>query len=252
MIHRADPSVSIVHLGRNLFFLGILSVSVLLSLGALVRQGLSALPTSSLEKPPDLYSRDIEFLQGEIENAHSQEEKEFLTKKLEVVALVATQHASRKHIFTATVPADPYNYRPPVTFEGAKKLLGIIDNPSFIFERVFKIENAWQERLGEGYVIVFAGAERDDPAQGVVVVNIYKEGLAQGFWEYYHTPQKDGSLRIVAYKGYRLEMISSAGKTYYFDAAGLNYAASMEEIIPTATPFAPELFPTETQSPAYP
>lgn len=80
---------------------------------------------------------------------------------------------------------------------------------------LYTIENHWFEQRPGGEVIVYAGAERQDSAQGLVVVRPSRPELdAAGV---HLTPTRAGSVRIVAAVGERLQLRAASGATFAFD-----------------------------------
>ncbi|MPZ57462.1 MAG: hypothetical protein GEU91_13365 [Rhizobiales bacterium] len=83
---------------------------------------------------------------------------------------------------------------------------------------VYKIENSWHKSEGNGFIQVFAGAEREDPAQGVVAVVVAPgNGQPSPPVEVYRTPTKAGAVRVVEAEGERLTLRTSSGATFIFD-----------------------------------
>ena len=82
------------------------------------------------------------------------------------------------------------------------------------------ISQRFLESFGPG-VVVYAGAERDDPAQGLVATRLI--GMTPGPAAVYRTPMRSGAVRIVGAEGKRLSLVSSSGARLVFDVASQTF-----------------------------
>ena len=89
---------------------------------------------------------------------------------------------------------------------------------------VFAAENAWFERNGDEVVVVYAGVDTQDPAQGRVRVHVTSPAGETG--GSYATPTKSGSVRITAAVGERLTLTSRSGAVFYFDVPTRTFIAT--------------------------
>jgi hypothetical protein len=80
---------------------------------------------------------------------------------------------------------------------------------------LYTFENRWYETTGQGDLVVYAGAERDDPAQGLVATRLI--GVTPGPAAVYRTPMRSGAVRIVGAEGKRLSLVSGSGARLVFD-----------------------------------
>jgi hypothetical protein len=96
----------------------------------------------------------------------------------------------------------------------------------------FKINNAWQELINGNYILIFAGSLARDPDQGVILVESDSPGGSGG----YLTPGKNGAVRIVEVKGYRLVLETQTKVIFYFDVPARSFVNSLDEVVSTATP----------------
>jgi hypothetical protein len=86
---------------------------------------------------------------------------------------------------------------------------------------LYTFENRWYEATGEGDLVVYAGAERDDPAQGLVATRLI--GVTPGPAAVYHTPIRSGAVRIVGAQSTRLSLVSSSGTRLVFDVSSRTF-----------------------------
>jgi len=86
---------------------------------------------------------------------------------------------------------------------------------------LYTFENRWYEATGEGDLVVYAGAERDDPAQGLVATRLI--GVTPGPAAAYRTPVRSGAVRIVGAEGKRLSLVSSSGARLAFDVSSRTF-----------------------------
>ncbi len=105
--------------------------------------------------------------------------------------------------------------------------VGIIDGegPSPLPAEVFVTHNAWQDLVDGHHVTVYAGSERGDPSQGVLVVFVTSLDLQTHRLGLYRTPARVGALRVVAADAPRLTLVSTSGRLVAFDVASLQFIA---------------------------
>jgi len=84
------------------------------------------------------------------------------------------------------------------------------------------------------FIQVYSGAERDDPTRGAVLVVSSSTENGTGSGETYFSPEKTGSLRIVAGDVKVLYLTSAGGASYAFDVATGAY--TVVDAVPTETP----------------
>jgi len=100
----------------------------------------------------------------------------------------------------------------------------IEDGQAPISSMVFSGRNRWYEVKGDEKIAVYAGADGQDPSQGVLIVVILsldettKKGGAT-----YRSPIKDGALSIVGAEQERLTLVSEGGTTFIFDVAARQF-----------------------------
>jgi hypothetical protein len=141
-------------------------------------------------------------------------EREALEKKLESVGVSATQRA--EGLALRQSGKAPQRTITPLPIPPVHRLPdGIDENPvipttakSLIFT------NAWRKITAERNYLIYAGALRGDPAQGIVYVQNPKNF---GFYVR-ECPSASGSLKIINEENLRLTLEASNGETFYFDA----------------------------------
>jgi hypothetical protein len=126
------------------------------------------------------------------------------------------------------VPAKPIpqrakdpSHKPPLPPSLAEKpLQGIIENGQAPLPPRYAIQNQWQAKQDDGdWLQVWAGSLRDDPEQGLLVVQQIKHHFTQR-----ETPRVieatygAGSLKIVSAKGMTLHLVDASGGRFRFDA----------------------------------
>ena len=191
----------------------------------------------------------IQSLEEELKNAPDEATRMQIEGKLAILYREATARADA-YLNIPRAPRNPGAPTPSIEIEEVKQT-GIIDEP-FISIRpdVFQSTNGWQEKIGDSWVHVTAGILTKEPSQGVLFVDFY--GGSTHIGKFIPMPSKDGPVRIVDAKGYRLELETEGGSKFYFDVAGLAFAGSMDEIVPTITPPPAEEGSTGTPLPPYP
>lgn len=91
--------------------------------------------------------------------------------------------------------------------------------------QLFSIANYWYTTQGSQVTQVFAGADRRDPTQGVVVVIIPGNGQPAPPYQVYRTPTKSGSVRVVDAQGQRLTLRTDSGITITFDVLARQFTS---------------------------
>ena len=86
---------------------------------------------------------------------------------------------------------------------------------------LYTFENRWYQATGQGDLVVYAGAARDDPSQGLVAARLI--GGKAGPAAVYHTPMRSGAVRIVGAQSTRLSLLSSSGTRFVFDASSRTF-----------------------------
>lgn len=186
------------------------------------------IPTKYYSTPPDPYAEIIASLQ-----ADATRDPEKYEKRLGIAEREATTVAEgRKHIPATPLPKELIE----ATLQSMEheRLTGTIHYIPYPFSQ-FKEENAWSEKIGDGYVTVFAGSRVDDPDQGMVIVTFEHGKNIQS--RIIRTPSRIGTVRIVRVVGLRLVLEAANGDELYFDAPGERFVNSLNEIVPTATYF---------------
>lgn len=95
----------------------------------------------------------------------------------------------------------------------------------------YSIQNMWQERLGDTYVDVYAGALHDNPVQGVLVEMTTPVDLLNGQGnqtgpDQYLTPTPHGAVKVVSYTGSRLMLTAEDGTGFVFDTQTRQFAST--------------------------
>lgn len=127
-------------------------------------------------------------------------------------------------------PARPSSPQPPFATPDPPPPTGILANPQAPFPAsAGKFNNKWAGIVGGYYVQAVAGATREDPAQGLVLVwSTPLEQLSptgRGHSGRYLSPQKGGALEIVGEQGGVLKLVSSGGAVLYFSVLDGTYAS---------------------------
>lgn len=87
----------------------------------------------------------------------------------------------------------------------------------------YHIENRWYAVMGGVAVVVYAGGDRADSGQGLVVVGTGEQGRAN--LQVHRTPAKVGWLRVTSAEGQRLTLTSASGAKVVFDARSRTFVA---------------------------
>jgi hypothetical protein len=158
-------------------------------------------------------------------------------------ALATLRHAAgaTADFIETSLAATPSEPVPMGILDGA----GVRADAHYLTGDLATFENMWRGGSTDGsfQAGVWAGALREDPRQGLVVV------IVEGPVFTYLTPRKAGSLHVVAEHSLRLTLLSANGSTFYFDVPGRRFVASLSQAVPTATPFA---WPTGSPTPVPP
>jgi hypothetical protein len=105
----------------------------------------------------------------------------------------------------------------------------------FSGEKLFlATENLWQGFVGGYSVSIYVGALLDDPTQGAIVV--YLRLPYRSYFERILTPEKHGSVRVVAETNNRLTLVAADGAIFYFDVPARRFVDTLTETVLTATP----------------
>lgn len=93
---------------------------------------------------------------------------------------------------------------------------------------LFLGENQWYETKGNETIAVYAGKDRQDPSQGMIVVVVTEAKNPVGSptaspRATYLTPTKEGSVHITDADGEHLSLRSTSGTTFIFDVASRKF-----------------------------
>ena len=190
--------------------------------------------------PIDPYNDILSFYRTQIaSNSLSEEEKEALTTKLKPLVDMATQRADavqRREL--GTLPVINVTVSPIVVY---KLPDGIDENPVIpMFTSQLNLTNAWRKTVGDITYLVYAGALKNDPSQGVILMQV--PGTV-GF-KHYYAPATTGLLTIVGYENLTLILTSEKSTTVYFDVLGSRFIGALDDAedpskeLSTATPVA--------------
>ncbi len=142
-----------------------------------------------------------------------------------------------------TTPFPSQFDQPPSTPAGAGIIIDSLPTASIGKLIGVRIANLWSEETGDRKIIVYAGSDWNDDAQGIIfVAQVTLSGDILPDGGYYITPDKTGALRIISAEGERLTLLSQNGDTYYFDVPGQTFVSSPSQSVPIAT-FAPTFTP---------
>jgi hypothetical protein len=111
---------------------------------------------------------------------------------------------------------------------------GIYEDLTAFFHEGYRMQNVWQELVGGYWAYVAAGARTDDLEQGWIFSRWELPDAAIG--EFYRTPQRAGSVHIVAEQNARLTLVSANGTTFYWDIPSQSFVDSLTAVAPTITP----------------
>lgn len=124
----------------------------------------------------------------------------------------------------------------------AARPTGIFDAGAEFFHEGYRMQNAWQNLMNGSWADVVAGAYVNEPEQGVIFSSWQFPNAAIG--QFYDTPTRAGSVRIIAEENYRLTLEAADGTLFYWDIPSQSFVASLTEVVATITPP-----PTHTPTP---
>ena len=102
----------------------------------------------------------------------------------------------------------------------------------------------WEEWTYSSEISVRGGHAINSPQQGIVWVQITPHHSGPQSRIIIESPAQVGTLNVIGAIGERLILTSEQGQTFYFDVPALQFVNSLEETVPTATPY-----PTQTLEP---
>lgn len=94
---------------------------------------------------------------------------------------------------------------------------GIFDGEAPAGSHDVSIQNLWNGKLGNKYVVVYAGVLIENPEQGVLVYETRDEYLNTLSSEYIKSKTTGGTLKIVEEKGNKLTVVDAQGNSFIFD-----------------------------------
>jgi hypothetical protein len=188
----------------------------------------------------------IQSLEQDLQEDLDEETRKSLETKLQILYAEVTQRAVAVQQLTAM----PNRTFIPPTFQAeGERELGIIEYPTDPFIHTdYKITNAWQELINGNYITVFAGSLVSNPQHGIVIVQMETPRKTR----IYLTPDQSGATKITSANGFRLVVETADSKTYYFDVPAQRFVNSLDEIVPTITPFTNSSIATLTATPVSP
>jgi hypothetical protein len=149
--------------------------------------------------------------------------KKFI-EETQVAAAVATE---------AVLPAPTYPL-PTMPPEPTRiPVLGFLKDCTEKYRHSLLQTNCWVGAEGDGYVSVYAGASKDDPEKGLIMVQRMDAdgmGVEQGI--VYETPVRGGSIAIVQVVYPYVEVYNAAEEHFVFNLVTREWVAGL----PTATP----------------
>jgi hypothetical protein len=90
------------------------------------------------------------------------------------------------------------------------------------------VKNAWFGQVFGTSIGVYAGAEPDDPSQGVI-------NFSPDVINHIRTPGKDGAVLVASEFNNRLVLVAEDGTVFYFDIPARRFVSSLTEWVPTLT-----------------
>jgi len=169
-----------------------------------------------------------EMLRGDLD----EQTRQSIEEKLAIAERMATQQSNAQPALKR-----PFETPKLIPVTDAPIITGILEGQGQeIRPSEANINNRWSGFVQDTYVLVLAGSLADDPAQGVIYVIRVSSDKKETSWSHYLTPTKVGSIRITDIEGTRLVLASELGTTLYFDVPSLQFASSLKEVIPPATP----------------
>lgn len=132
---------------------------------------------------------------------------------------IQDQYDTLRNASRATPP--PLSAIPsPPPFTGEAWPQGIIQDAQAPYpQALYIIANLYQLDRGTNHIQVYAGADREDPSQGLVIVRVTPFDLRSATTDVYRTPTRAGTLRVVSAAGDRVTLTSTSGATFVFDIA---------------------------------
>jgi hypothetical protein len=239
---------------RQLFFWipGVIIIILLFGIGFFVQQFVNVeargVPTLTIPLDPAIIG-----LQNQLQDKTISDDYRYV---LETKVSILIHDAALEAEGRANIPAYESTKKiPPTETENPnqQRLTGIIDYPSVPFPAAqVIIENAWQDKINNEYVTVFAGATGDDHNEGVLII-MTEHPLA---FKFIYIPGA-GSVKISDFKGTQLVLQSKNKEVSYFDVPGQSFIKVLGEIVLTVTPIPPDklqpgLLTTPTAGHSYP
>ncbi|NMC53910.1 MAG: hypothetical protein GYA48_09790 [Chloroflexi bacterium] len=162
---------------------------------------------------------EIAFLEEQLRNPDLDEQtRASLQEKLDMAIRIATLQAA------TPVPGAQVQALDAVGGEGEGEEIpfnsGIFPGDEGLFKpSQALIENYWQEKVGEAYVQVFAGASGENPQQGLVIVVVTQADLVNSTTEFYPAAEGSGSLHITEATPDLVRMENKDGQAFCFKLA---------------------------------
>ena len=98
----------------------------------------------------------------------------------------------------------------------------IVEGADPVVSKDLKIENDWFMEIGQGRLqVVYAGSRREDPGQGVLVVNT--EGSELRTVAVIDTPERHGAVRVTGADRTQLVLTADDGFVFRFEVATLTF-----------------------------
>lgn len=134
--------------------------------------------------------------------------------------VLSASAGSPRHAVAAPVAFSPVAHRPAgagtIVHNGQAPLAAIL----------YHVENHWYEVKNGATIIVYAGAERQNPAQGMVVVEIASAGYTHVAGPFiYRTPTRAGSVHVASASGEQLTLAAANGSSVVFDVPSASFMA---------------------------
>jgi hypothetical protein len=206
--------------------------------------------SSRLETPVPPEVQEILEYKEQLKNNKdlSEEMRETLLNKIEILSRVVTQRAMIKE----TAGITPYST--PAPPQDSHLLTGLYEGGTSDFHAwEADIKNIWRQYIGKGeYIGVYAGelgTGTPYPGRGVIYVLRINATSRKGTREEYLLPEGTGWVRVSEVRGDYLILTSKEGKTFYFYLPGQQFVDSLDEVVPTLTPL-PTPGPPHTIGPA--
>jgi hypothetical protein len=150
-------------------------------------------------------------------------------------AIVDQQAAFRSQ--GATLPTAVVRGPPPAGSLGGEPIQGTAAGAGTIYEdgpppfpsAAYSLQNHWRAMIGSQTLVVWAGANGQDPEQGVILVMIEKEDGAYSEASRYETPLRLGSVRIVDAHGMVVRVRAADGTAFEFDTSSRSFADAQSQ-----------------------